>query len=252
MLPTAVLIEAGLRCALFGYTQPDSVACVCHANGEREADMKRMDTNMLVGLMLSGAGVLFLLLNLGILAPAESAIWAVVLALSGSAFLAAFWRARERWWALIPGCTLLSIGVLIGLDEFAPSLAGAAGGALVLGGMSLSFWAIYLTDRARWWAVIPGGVLLSLVAIVILSQYLPGQELGWVLFLGLALTFGLVYLLPAGERRNRWAIYPAAAMLLMALLLLATMGQMINILWPLLLIAGGIALIWRRTKGVPA
>lgn len=214
--------------------------------------MKRMDTNMLVGLVLSGAGILFLLLNLGILGPAQAAIWVVIFLAGGVAFLALFWRDRERWWALIPGFTLLSIGMLIGIDEFAPSLAGPSSGALVLGGVSLSFWAVYLTDRARWWAVIPGGVLLSLVAIVILSGYMPGQELGWVLFLGLALTFGLVYLLPTGERRNRWAIYPAAVMLLMALLLMATMGQMINILWPLLLIAGGIALIWRRRKGVPA
>jgi hypothetical protein len=214
--------------------------------------MKRMDTNMLAGLVLSGAGVLFLLLNLGILGPAEAAIWAVFFLAGGLAFLALFWRDRERWWALIPGSTLLSIGMLVGMDEFAPSLVGASGGALVLGGVSLAFWAVYLTDHARWWAVIPGGVLLSLVAIVILSHYLPGQELGWVLFLGLALTFGLVYLLPAGEQRHRWAIYPAVVMLLMALLLMSTLGQMINILWPLLLIAGGIALIWRRRKGVPA
>ncbi|HEU5103353.1 MAG TPA: hypothetical protein VFU22_30240 [Roseiflexaceae bacterium] len=214
--------------------------------------MKRKDTNMLVGLMLLGAGVLFLLLNLGILGSAEAAIWAMLFAAGGTAFVWVFWRDRERWWALIPGCTLLSIGILIGLDKLAPAFAGVAGGALVLGGLSLSFWAIYLTDRARWWAVIPAGVLLTLVAIVVLSLQLPGQDLAWVLFLGIALTFGLVYLLPAGEGRNRWAIYPAAVMLLMALLLMATLGQMINILWPLLLIAGGITLIWRRLKGVPA
>jgi hypothetical protein len=31
--------------------------------------------------------------------------------------------------------------------------------------------------------VIPGGVLLSVAAIVILLAQLPGQELGWVIFL---------------------------------------------------------------------
>jgi hypothetical protein len=39
--------------------------------------MKRTDTTMLVGLMLAGAGVMFLLLNLGILGAAASAFWAL-------------------------------------------------------------------------------------------------------------------------------------------------------------------------------
>jgi hypothetical protein len=210
--------------------------------------MKRTDTNILVGLMLLGAGFLFLLVNLGLLDSAAAAIWAAVFAAGGAAFLTVFWRDRAHWWALIPGFVLLSIGTLIGLNEFAPSFDEAWGGALVLGGISLSFWMIYLTDRARWWAVIPGGVLLSVAALVILSQQFPGQDLGWVIFLGMALTFGLVYLLPAGEGRNRWAIYPAAVLLVMALLLMAMMGQAINILWPIALILAGLYITYRRLR----
>jgi hypothetical protein len=198
--------------------------------------------------MLSGAGLLFLLLNLGLLGQAEAAIWAAVFAASGAAFLAVFWRDRARWWALVPGFVLLSIGTLIGFNEFVPSFDEAWGGALVLGGISLSFWMIYLTDRARWWAVIPGGVLLSVAALVIVSQQFPGQDLGWVIFLGISLTFGLVYLLPAGEGRNRWAIYPAAVLLVMALLLMAMMGQTINILWPVALILAGLYIAYRRLR----
>jgi hypothetical protein len=153
---------------------------------------------------------------------------------------------------LIPGFVLLSIRTLIGLDEFVPAFDEALGGVLVLGGLSLSFWMIALTDRTRWWAVIPGGVMLSVAALVMLTQLLPGQDFSWVIFLGLSLTFGLVYLLPAAERRHRWALYPAAVLLMIALLLMATTGQAINLLWPLLLIAGGVALIWRRLNGVPA
>jgi hypothetical protein len=210
--------------------------------------MKRTDTNILVGLMLSGAGFLFLLLNLGLLGQAEAAIWALAFAAGGGAFLAVFWRDRAHWWALIPGFVLLSIGTLIGLNEYAPSFDEAWGGALVLGGISLSFWMIYLTERARWWAIIPGGVLLSVTALVILSAQLPGQELGWVIFLGMALTFGLVYLLPAGDGRNRWAIYPAAVLLVMALLLMAMMGQAINILWPIALILAGLYIAYHRLR----
>jgi hypothetical protein len=214
--------------------------------------MKRTDTNILIGLILLGAGFLFLLVNLGLLDSAAAAIWAAAFAVGGGAFLAVFWRDRAHWWALIPGFVLLSIGTLIGLNEYAPSFDEAWGGALVLGGISLSFWMIYLTDRARWWAVIPGGVLLSVTTIVILSSQLPGQELGWVIFLGMALTFGLVYLLPTGERRNRWAIYPAAMLLLMALLLMAMMGQVINIVWPIALILAGLYIAYRRLRPLPS
>jgi hypothetical protein len=214
--------------------------------------MKRTDTNILVGLVLSGAGFLFLLVNLGLLGPAAAAVWAGAFVAGGVIFLAVFWRDRVRWWALIPGFVLLSIGMLIGLDEFVPSFDETWGGALVLGGISLSFWMIYLTDHARWWAVIPGGVLLSVAAIVIVSQQLPGQDLGWVIFLGIALTFGLVYLLPTGAGRNRWAIYPAAVMLGMSLLLLTTMGHVLNILWPVALILAGLYMAYRWLRLLPS
>jgi hypothetical protein len=213
-----------------------------------EVEMKRTDSNIIVGVVLMGAGLLFLLLNLGLLGAAQSAIWAAAFALGGVAFLAVFGRDRARWWALIPGFVLLSIGALIGLTEFAPSFDDALGGVLVLGGISLSFWAVYLTDRARWWAVIPGGALLTLAALVGLSTRGAGEDLAWVLFLGLALTFGLVYLLPTGAGRNRWAIYPAGVLLVIALLIMGAMGQLLNILWPLALILAGLYIAYRTLR----
>ena len=39
------------------------------------------------------------------------------------------------------------------------------------GGIALSFWYIYLTDRAgRWWAIIPGGVLTALSLLIFASS----------------------------------------------------------------------------------
>jgi hypothetical protein len=217
----------------------------------KEGAMKRTDTGTIVGIALAGAGVLFLLLNLGLLAPVAPAIWVLLFALGGGAFLTVFWRDRAAWWALIPGFVLLSIGALIGLSEFAPAFDDTWGGSLVLGGIGLSFWAVYLTSRARWWAIIPGGVLLTLAALAGMSTRLAGQDLGWVFFLGLALTFGLVYLLPGAERRNTWAIYPAAGLLAMALLTMASMGPVINLIWPLALIVAGLYLAYRTLRVQP-
>jgi hypothetical protein len=210
--------------------------------------MRRTDTNVVVGLLLAGAGILFLLLNLGLLSPAEDAIWTVLFILGGAAFLAAYGRDRARWWALIPGFVLLSLGALIGLSAFVPAFDERWGGSLVLGGIGLSFWAVYLNDRAHWWAIIPGGVLLTLATIAGLSDYVPGEQIGGILFLGLALTFGLVYLLPFGEARQRWAIYPAAVLLIMALLIMASVGQVINLLWPLALILAGLYIAYRTLR----
>jgi hypothetical protein len=213
--------------------------------------MKRTDTNSIAGLALAGAGILFLLQNLGLFGPAQAAIWTATFSISGLAFLVFFGRDRARWWALIPGFVLLSIGVLIGLDTFAPWFDERSGGALFLGGISLSFWAIYFADRERWWAVIPGGALLTLAVLTGLSTAMADEWLGGVFFLGLALTFGLVYLLPTSAGRNRWAIYPAAVLLVMALLIMAAMGQVINLLWPIALILAGLYIAYRRLRVQP-
>lgn len=211
--------------------------------------MKRVDRYLIEALVLIGLGILFLLQNLGILGGVAGLIWALAFTAGGVAFLVVFLRNSGNWWAAIPGSTLLGIGALIGLDELIPAHAGSWGGALVLGMISLGFWLVYLTGRQRWWAVIPGGVLLTLAAVASLTENTSGMDLGWVFFLGLGLTFGLVAMLPTPDGHMRWALIPAAIMMAMALLILAVAEPIFNVLWPLLLIVGGIALIWRRAKG---
>jgi len=154
--------------------------------------MKRFEASLIAGLLLIGAGVLFLLTNLGVIGSAIATLWALIFVLCGGAFLRVYTNDRARWWALIPGCTLLGLGVLIGLDQFDLVGAGTWGGALLLGAISLGFWLAYLTGPTRWWAIIPGGTLLTLAAIAGMSDRWRGADLGWLFFLGLALTFGLL------------------------------------------------------------
>jgi hypothetical protein len=175
-------------------------------------------------------------------------LWALIFGAAGIAFLAALARNRAHWWAAIPGCILLGIGLLVALDDLAPAVAQTWGGALFLGMIGLGFWVVYLVCRACWWAVIPGGTLFTLALITALSESLPGQDLGWIFFLGLSATFGLLYLLPTGEGRMKWAIYPAAVLLVMALLVMAAMGQVINLFWPLALILAGAYMLYRTMR----
>jgi hypothetical protein len=207
--------------------------------------MKRIETSLIGGLALVGVGVLFLLQNLGLLGPLADLIWALAFTAAGAAFLGTFASAPARWWALIPGFALLGIGALVGLQRLAPALAGAWGGALFLGMLSLGFWTVYLTGRARWWALIPGGVLLTLALIAGLAERIGGPDVGWVLFLGLGVTFGLVAIAPTPGGPIRWALIPAGVMLAMALIGMTLSGAALGFAWPAILILAGLYLAFR-------
>jgi hypothetical protein len=203
--------------------------------------MKRIDTSIVLGLLLTGLGVVFLLQTVLGLAFVWNIVWALLFGAAGVGFLLAFLGDRERWWALIPGFALLGIAVLIAFGDF----LGEWGGTLFLGALSLAFWAVYLMRREYWWAVVPGGVLLTLAVIPAISDVLDGLAVAGVLFLGMALTFGLVYFLPPEARRRRWALIPAAALLVMGLVFGVFGIPGLNSFWPVLLMLGGIYVVAR-------
>ena len=208
-----------------------------------------MRRNYTIGLsiLLILAGFLLLLQNFGILPFAFDLLWALIFGAAGLAFVAVFAGDQRNWWAIIPGFTLLGLGGLIGLSVIFPRAAGVLGGTLFLGAIGLSFWVIYLVRRDFWWAVIPGGTLITLAVVAGMPFIFQdaGIETGGVFFLGLAATFGLVYLLPTPEGRMRWAIFPAGILGLMGLLMLAAATSLIGVIWPLALILGGVYLVFR-------
>jgi hypothetical protein len=106
--------------------------------------MKRMSTELLVGGVLALVGVTFLVQNLGLFGSAAEVVWALLFGASGVAFLGALAQDRSRWWALIPAAALLSLSLLIALTTLAPALGAAWGGSLVLGGLGLGFFGVYL------------------------------------------------------------------------------------------------------------
>lgn len=213
--------------------------------------MRRMDSRVVFGILLVLVGLLLLLQNLNVIPLAWDLFWAFLFVASGLAFLGVFVERPERWWPLIPGFTLLALGALIALGATAPWAARTWGGSLFLGGIGLGFWMIYLVRPANWWAIIPGGVLITLALVAGLSQAIPGSATGGIFFMGLGLTFALVYLLPKPQGRQSWALIPAAVLVLMGLFTFAATSPAINYLWPLLLILAGIYLLYRsqRSRG---
>ncbi len=200
--------------------------------------MKWLESRVLWGSLLILGGVLFLLQNLGIFKMGDM-FWALLLALAGVFFLSIFFQNRANWWALIPGFTLLGIALLVFTSLLFPRVANVWGGSFVLGALGLSFWVIFIIDRKNWWAIIPGGVLITLAAIAGLSQFIAGVATGGIFFFGLGITFGLVAVLPSPEGQMKWAWIPAGVLVLMGLLIMAAAGNIINYLWPAVLILGG-------------
>jgi hypothetical protein len=216
--------------------------------------MKRLNLNVLGGLLLIMGGLLLLLTNFNVIHIRVAPIlWFIFLGAVGAVFTWVFITDRdEAWWAAIPGLTLLSVAAIVFLDLIMPRVTSVIGGPIVTMGIGLSFLLIYLTKQEFWWALIPGGTMATVTVMVLLDQFIQsGEIIAAVFFLGLAATFGLIYTLPSlSGDRQAWAIYPALVMLGMAvLMLLIVSASLIWQIWPFILIAIGAYLIYRTFQG---
>lgn len=203
-----------------------------------------LKSRILWGSVLILGGILFLLQNLfgfqfGVL------FWALVLGLGGLFFVSIFFTNPANWWGLIPGITLFSVALLVALGALFPGVADAFGGSIVLGGIALSFLVIYLINRENWWAIIPGGVLLSLAVGLAFENYISDTGFVSIFFLGMALTFAVVALLPTPEGKMRWAWIPAGILGIMGVAFGAFSGSLMAFVAPVFLIGLGAVLILR-------
>ncbi len=91
--------------------------------------MSRSHAQTWLAIALLLAGVVLLLVNLGVFGDRESATKGALFAVGGIVFLGLFVRDRGHWWVLIRGCTLLGLGATA---LFGPTL-GVWSGAGVSG-----------------------------------------------------------------------------------------------------------------------
>ncbi|HEX6290080.1 MAG TPA: hypothetical protein VFZ66_12860 [Herpetosiphonaceae bacterium] len=210
--------------------------------------MKRTNASGMIGFALVVAGLLILLENFGFFGAASDLIWSLLFILGGLAFLTLFLREQAQWWAAIPGFTLMGIGTLIGLDQIFPRMAEIWGGSIFLGMIGLSFVLIFLTHPRYWWAMIPGGVLLTLSAVAGSDRVFSDQASGSIFFLGLAVTFGLLYLIPTPSGHMTWPLFPAAAALVLGAVTLSSVAWAFNYIWPVAVMIVGLYLIYRTLQ----
>lgn len=76
-------------------------------------------------------------------------------------FIAVYLRDRSQWWALIPAYVLLSIGIMIPLEEIG-FLNDFLVPAYVMFVIALPFFVVYIRNPKQWWPLIPGGIMAAI------------------------------------------------------------------------------------------
>ena len=202
-----------------------------------------------IGALLILGGIFLLLGNLNII-DIGALFWSILLALVGVFFVMVFLQDRRQWWGLIPGVTLLSVALLLFLEEIVPGGSVDWGGVIVPGGIGLSFLLIYAANREQWWAIIPGGVMVSISLMILLQEYLQDPAHVGVFFLGLGLTFIALTTVTTKQGKMKWPWIPGGILLVMGFMFLmfGTAESLFPYLGAVALIVFGIFLLWRATR----
>lgn len=114
------------------------------------------------------------------------------------------------------GGMLILVGVLFLLQQIFSIPFGGLFVSLLFAGGGAVFLYLLIQDRSKWWAAIPGFVLLGLAALIASSKLFPefGNRFGGSVFLGfIALGFLVVYLLRTDQW---WPIIPAGVLFTLA------------------------------------
>ena len=170
-------------------------------------------------------------------------MWAIALP-----FIFVYVRNREHWWALIPGFIMAGMGVVVLL---ASRSADEIIGMFVLWVVAAPFLAVFFFKKGNWWAIIPAGILITLGVIVPFATTVEGESfearlIAFFMFLGFSIPFGWLWL-----RRSvyptTWAKYPAAGLIIAAIVTLA-LGTVLESGWPIILIVVGAWLLYDNLR----
>jgi len=193
------------------------------------------ETNL--GLVLIAVGGLLLLSNLGIIGSIGGITGLLMFGGLGAWLLAGYYSGRRR-----NSGTLIAGFILLGIA--AATVTGSLGGAWFLALSGFGFLSVWRENAKQWWAVIPGGVLLTLAGTVLTELSVSWLAPEIVFFAGLALTFLALSALP--RNAQQWALIPAAISAGIARLLWGASGAW---LFPVLLIGTGLYLMRGQSRG---
>ncbi len=149
-------------------------------------------------------------------------------------FLTGFLIDRKRWGLLIPAYilviaaveteinTMVVPSILHGENNVSFLLAFSSGAGMMFM-LALPFFVVYFVSKKSWWALIPAGSFASIGLVIALDFLIPESLdtrvgiFSGVLLLGLAATFGILWLRRKTEPTD-WAKYPAAGLFVLSIL----------------------------------
>jgi len=130
-------------------------------------------------------------------------------------FVAAYLTNRSKnWWALIPGAVMLFLGMTTLMVD---NIGGEWIGSLFLFLIALSFFVVYMNNRARQWALLVAYILfvLSIAPAMASGRGDTAAYYGSVFLFAVALPFFVVYF---RMEENWWAIIPAGVLTTLAII----------------------------------
>jgi hypothetical protein len=147
---------------------------------------------------------------------------------------------RSGWWRVIAGLLIIVAGVLLLLVQFEwITLEGPFWGTLFLLGGAAFFLSLWLGDRAEWWPLIPGGVMLAWGLSTVLGNLGLAEWLVTLIgMVGSSLPF--LYIFTRNRKTNWWALIPGGVLLLVGVA--TVLGELIGGDWVSTLVLLGIAL----------
>jgi hypothetical protein len=180
--------------------------------------MWMQSNRVLVGAMLILIGVLALVQNFDLL-PIEGEHVFGSICFIGGTMVFALGRQERHAFKFYGGLALMFVGFAT-LADATGLVPGGAVGAVFLWTVAGLLLRVYLNRRERYWAVIPAGVLFTLGAMACLEGYhvIHGESTGALFFLGIAATFGYLYIVRNERNKLDWAKYPATATLALSVL----------------------------------
>lgn len=195
--------------------------------------MKSRSYQIIWAVALIAAGIFFLGQETGLISNVPPVFWAAFLAGASLIFFATYFIEGVRhWWWLFPALIFGAVALTIILTVTGHSKSYVA--APILAGTAIPFVVAFGVDtKHNWWALIPAWVMSVLTVVVLIADYAPGELIGTIVMLAIALPFVVVYLI---DRSRWWALIPAGVMAITGVIPILTMGLREDLVGPFVMI----------------
>ncbi|MBN1465259.1 hypothetical protein JXA02_05825 [candidate division KSB1 bacterium] len=208
--------------------------------------MNDTKSKRILGSVIILVGLFALLINTHLLHGVRNLLGGAVLLTGALFFFSLYKNDRSKWWPLLPAALLAVLGVGVIFDSYVANASDFFGAAFMYTLFAI-FAFVFARDRADWWAIIPAGACFTIGTVVLVDSLalLDTDLKGVIFFLGLGLTFLYLWSLRAEVRAVGWAIWPAGALLGLAVLIYADQTDWLRdeLIFPLLVILVGVIII---------